>query len=83
MIYRNKQSAKYVASHTQDVYTDLGFDYRGKIFSKTISNMILKNKRNKAILSEIEKMISFLVDTTKQIRLQFMISLKKNDRNIN
>jgi hypothetical protein len=83
MIYRNKRNARYVAAHTQDVYTDLGFDYRGKIFSKTISNMILKNARNKAILSEVEKMISYLVDTTKQIRLQFMISLKKNDRNVN
>lgn len=83
MIYRNKKNARYVAQHTQDVLTDLGFDYRGNIFKKTISKVILKNYRNKAILSEIEKMISFLVDTTKQIRLQYMISLKKNDRNVN
>ena len=37
MIKRNKVSAKYVATHAQDAYTDLGFDYRGKILKKSLS----------------------------------------------
>jgi len=65
------------------VYTDLGYDYRDNIFSKTISNPILKNPINKAILKRIEKIISHSVDNVKQIRLQYMISLNKTDRNVN
>ena len=83
MIYRNKKNARYVANHTQDVLTNLGYDYRKNIFSKSLSNVILRNETNKKILLEIEKMICFLIDTSKQIRLQFMISLDKNDRNLN
>ena len=83
MIKRNKINSRYIAEHAQDVYTDLGFDYRGNIFKRTLSKMILNNENNSKILSEIEKMIAMLVDTTKQIKLQYMISLNKKDRNIN
>ena len=36
MLTRNKHNAKHVSRHTQDVFTDLGFDYRQKIFEKTV-----------------------------------------------
>ena len=83
MLTRNKHNARHVSRHTQDVFTDLGFDYRQKIFEKTVSKPILENPVNKGILDEIQKMISYLVDNVKQIKLQYMISLDKNDRNLN
>lgn len=83
MIKRNKKSADYVANHTQDVYTDLGHDYRDDIFNKSLSPIILNNEKNKRILSVIQKMIVYLVDAVKQIKLHFMISLDKTDRNLN
>lgn len=83
MLIRNKHNARRVSRHTQDVFTDLGFDYRHKIFEKTVSKPILENQVNKGILDEIQKMISYLVDNVKQIKLQYMISLDKNDRNLN
>ena len=83
MLVRNKHNAKYVSRHTQDVFTDLGYDYRNSIFSKTISKPIMENSVNKGILNEIQKMIVYLIDSVKQIKLQYMISLDKNDRNLN
>jgi hypothetical protein len=83
MINRNKCSARYIAIHSQDLYTDLGYDYRKNIFTKTISNIIENNDNNKHILDNIQTMIVFLIDAVKQIKLQYMISLDKNDRNLN
>ena len=83
MIKRNKINARYISEHAQDVYTDLGFDYRGKLYQKTSSSIIFRNINNQLIIGKIDKMISSLIDTVKQIKLQYMISLKKNDRNLN
>ena len=83
MIRRNKRTADYIANHAQDIYTDLGYDYQETVFTKTISNLIEENENNKNILKYIQRMIVFLIDTVKQIRLQYMISLDKNDRNVN
>lgn len=78
-----KKSPRYFACHHQDIFTDLGFDYRGHIFEKTISPEILKNSNNKSILGNIENMVLMLIDTVKQIKTFFMISIDKNDRNVN
>lgn len=83
MIRRNKRIPHDIAVHTQDIYTDLGYDYRQNIFTKSISSSIEENGNNKKILGNIQKMIVFLIDAVKQIKLQYMISLDKNDRNLN
>lgn len=77
------KSPRFYASHYQDKYTDLGYDYRGHIYEKTISKILMKNPRINAFMLYMDKMISDLVDNVKQIRLQFMISLDKKDRNLN
>lgn len=83
MILRNKKSTRQAANHIKDYYTDLGYDYRDHIFEKSVSPEVLKNENNKRILSYVERMIVFLIDAVKQIKLTYMISLDKNDRNVN
>ena len=75
MIVRNGKNARSIATHTQDYFTDLGYDYRNHIYEKTVSPEILKNQNNKNILLS--------VDAVKQIKLTYLISLDKNDRNVN
>jgi len=65
------------------MYTDLGYDYHGHVFEKTMSPVIFLNRKNKLIMAKIEPMITYLIDTVKQIRLQFMFSLDKNDIRVN
>ena len=79
----SKNSPRYYSEHIQDKYTDLGFDYRNQIFKKTISPTILENNNNKKMLTRIGNVIAWLVDTVKQVKLQFMISLPKNSRLLN
>lgn len=83
MYYPNKKSPNWYCKHHQDIYTELGFDYHGKIFEKTISPVILGNRINRAILSRVEPMITYLIDAVKQIRLQYMFSLDKNSKDLN
>lgn len=83
-MYRpEKKNARYYSIHCQDNYTDLGFKYKGRLFEKSISSEIRKNKRVYAILGQIEKIIYYLIETSKQIRLQYMISLDKKETNVN
>ncbi len=83
MLIPNKKSARWYASRHQDMYTNLGFNYHGRIFEKTLSKVILQNSVNKAILSKIEPMIEYLIDAVKQVRLHYMFSLDKNDDRVN
>ena len=83
MILRNRKNKRYAANHIKDYFTDLGYDYRGHIYKKSISPEILKNENNKHILSYVENMLGFLIDAVKQIKLTYLISLDKNDRNVN
>ena len=70
MLIRNKHNARRVSRHTQDVFTDLGFDYRHKIFEKTVSKPILENQVNKGILDEIQK-----YDSIESIIIKYIIAV--------
>ena len=84
MYKANKKSPHYYASHSNDIYTELGYDYHnGTILSKTLSPVILKNKKNKAMLNNIEKMICYLIDSVKQIKAHFMFSVDKKEIRLN
>ena len=61
MYKANKKSPHYYASHSSDIYTELGYDYHnGTILSNTLSPVILKNKKNKAMLSNVERIICYM-----------------------
>jgi hypothetical protein len=79
----NKKSVHYYASHSNDIYTDLGFNYRGRILTKTLSPVLLRNDKTRAILSNVEDILCYLIDSVKQIKLHYMFSLDKKDTNVN
>lgn len=79
----NKKSPRWYASRHQDIYTDLGFRYSGRIFEKTVSPVIMRNKVNSAILKKAEGIVEYLIESVKQIRLQYMFSLNKKDTRLN
>lgn len=81
--YPNKRSGRWYCTRHHDGYTNLGYDYRGHIYEKSVSPMIMGNPNTKEILSHIEPMIVYLIEAVKQIRLQFMFSLDKNDNRLN
>lgn len=78
-----KNSPRYFAEHIQDRYTDLGYDYSNTIFKKTLSPVLFANDNNNKILTRLSKIVAWLVDAVKQIKLQYMISLPKNSKYLN
>lgn len=83
MISRTKLPGRYYIVHSQDVYTNLGYDYRGHILEKSTSKQIRQNKAVAAMLAMIETLLDHLVDSVKQIGSFYMVSVDRKDRNIN
>jgi hypothetical protein len=59
-----------------------GFDYKGKILNKTLSNVLFKDPTKASILSYFEKGFFALVETTKQIKNYFNYTVPKNNRRV-
>jgi hypothetical protein len=64
-----------------DVRSNVGFDYEGKIFEKTLSNPVLGGDANRMdILASIENVIYSLIETTKYIKNYFNYTVSKNNK---
>lgn len=66
---------------TRDDRSNVGFDYEGKIFDKTMSSITLGGDKNrKSMLNSIEKVIYNLIETTKSIRNFINYRVPKNNK---
>ena len=64
-----------------EVRNNVGFDYEGKIFEKTLSNQVLQGDENRiSILNSIEKVVYQLFETTKYIKNYVNYTVKKNNK---
>lgn len=64
-----------------DIRSNEGFDYEGKIFEKTLSNPILQGDKNRMdILASIEKVVYTLFETTKYIKNYVNYTVPKNNK---
>jgi len=64
-----------------DLRSNVGYDYEGKIFKKTLSNQILNGDKNRMdILSAIEKVVYQLFETTKYIKNYINYTVPKNNK---
>ena len=80
-----KVRTSYLASakHLSDNYTNLGYDYRGKILSKTTSSELWANPIQKPLFAQIEAMLTFILEQVKYIKKTFSIAHDKESTNIN
>jgi len=68
--------------NTQDeIRSNVGFDYEGKIFEKTMSNQVINGDKNRMdILASIERVIYTLFETTKYIKNYINYTVPKNNK---
>lgn len=78
-----KRPYYYRAQHAQDVYPNLGFDYRDSLFSKTMSKQVFANKKNADMLMEIQKMVYLLIEEVKTLKTRFVFAVDKDSKLIN
>ena len=64
-----------------EIRSNVGFDYEGKIFEKTLSNQLLNGDENRVlILASIEKVVNQLFETTKYIKNYINYTVPKNNK---
>lgn len=89
MFKPNKKPYDYISHHFCDYYQNLGYDYHGHIFERTMSPQIFANPKvwngemESGLLKPAERMVEFLVDSVKQIKIQFSIAHERDAKNIN
>ena len=60
-----------------------GYDYKNKIFEKSLSPYILRDDNRKDILSQYEKIVYFLIEKAKYIKNFFNYTVDKNYKQLN
>ena len=64
-----------------EIRSNTGFDYEGKIFEKTLSNQIIQGDTKRLeILASIEKVVYQLFETTKYIKNYINYTVKKDNK---
>jgi hypothetical protein len=64
-----------------DIRSNEGFDYEGKIFEKTLSNQVLQGDSNRMdILASMEKVVYQLFESTKYIKNYINYTVPKNNK---
>lgn len=77
----DKKSWYEFIAEQNDIRSNVGFDYEGKIFEKTVSNQILNGDENRMlILASIEKVVHQLFETTKYIKNYINYTVPKNNK---
>jgi hypothetical protein len=71
------------AKHINDVFLNLGYNYKGKILKSGTSPELWANPLQIPMYSTIEGMITFLIENTKTIKKWFSIAHDKNTTLIN
>jgi hypothetical protein len=59
-----------------------GFDYKNRIFEKTMSKVILRDPVKASILAYIQRVVFGLIESTKQIKNFFNYTVKKNNKRV-
>ena len=78
-----KKSYFKISRSVLDDYKNLGFNYEGQIFKRTLSSVFFGDKKRVDILNEFEKMIFFLIEQVKNIKKTFNYTIDKNSTKIN
>ena len=70
------------AKHTNDVFLNMGYNYRGNILKNGTSPELWANPQQIGMYSKIEGLLIFLIESTKIIKKWFSIAHDKNTSNI-
>jgi hypothetical protein len=60
-----------------------GFDYKGKLFRKSMSPLLFADPKRAEILDEYEKIMYFLVEKVKLIKTFYNYTVNKDYKNLN
>jgi hypothetical protein len=82
-LYTTRPSYFYQSKHFNDVFLNLGFNYKGKLLKKGLSPEMYANQLQVPMYSTIEAMLNFLIEHTKIVKKWYSIAHDKNSMNVN
>jgi len=82
-LYIKRESLFLAADQRLDKDIDLGFDYRGRLYEKYSSPFLFKIDHVRDFLPFLDKMVTHLIEKTKEIKKTFAYAVPKKSRNIN
>ena len=80
--YTARSSYYFQAKHFNDVFLNLGYNYKGQLLKKGTSPELWANPLQVPMYSLIEGMLNFLIEHTKTIKKWFSIAHDKNTMSI-
>lgn len=83
MKIKNTNTFNFIEDHYFDAYTNIGYKFEHNILNKVISPELFGNPVNDVPLRQIERLIEFLVNQVKRIKLQYAFALPKDSKNLN
>jgi len=69
--------------HIHDNYTNLGYEFERNIMKNVVSPEMFANPVNDTPLRQLERLIEFLVNQVKRIKLEYNFALPKNSKKLN
>ena len=78
-----KESLFDVAEHQRDKILHKGFDYKGQVFKRSMSNYLFRDELRSGILAKMEDVVYNLIELVKDIKNHFNYVVPKNYRNKN
>jgi len=62
--------------------TKEGYNYKLSIFKKTLSNVIFRDPTKESILTELQRVVFALIETTKQVKNFFNYTVPSNNKRV-
>jgi hypothetical protein len=72
----------YALSRKDDV-KEIGFDYRNNVFTKTISGSLMEEPKRAALITIMEALVNYLIDSVKHIKKHNNFAISKKWRDFN
>ena len=82
-IKTNKTSFFEEEQHLHDNFTNLGYHFEQNIMHNVLSPEMFVNPMNDVPMRQLERLIEFLVNQVKRIKLEYNFTLPKNSKNLN
>jgi len=81
--YKIRSSYLNQAKHLNDVFLNTGYNYRGKIFKNGTSPELWANPQQINMYGKLEGMLTFVLESAKNIKKWFSIAHSSSTTNIN
>lgn len=78
-----RDTLKDFALSRKNEIKNIGYDYRGNVLTRSLSNTIIEEPKRQALLAMFELMINYLIDSVKHIKKHNNFAIPKKWRDFN